>query len=77
MGKIMCEFEENCTVFEILNGWSNAIQAVETTLCKGNHQSCARYVVRTTLGHDAVPSNLLPSDYLAAERLIEQAGQRP
>lgn len=69
----MCEIKGLCTFLNSVEGCRNTIRAVQEALCEGDHTNCARYVVHTTLGKDAVPKDLLPTDHIGAERLTGHA----
>lgn len=44
--------------------------------CRGNHNLCARFMVYTSRGREAVPSDLFPNEIQRANMLIEQSREK-
>ncbi len=69
-----CNFLQGCLfITEKLGAFPHMGDALRVTLCHKDYQNCARHIIWTKLGTDAVPYNLLPSDHICAERIIEEA----
>ena len=71
----VCECLEGCHYFKnpLLQDSNSLTELRKIQYCKGNFQSCARYIVFRTLGAKKVPQDLIPSDEKKAKELIEKS----
>lgn len=66
-----CDFIAVCPFFnDQLENMPGTAKLYEKTTCRGDFESCARFIVRNALGPDAVPRDLFPNDRERAEKLI-------
>lgn len=51
-----------------------AAGALKRTYCQGTFDRCARFIVKQTMGKEAVPTDLLPADIARARKILQAAG---
>ena len=66
-----CEFVDGCPFFNDTMAEQRALADLyKQTLCRQDPTGCARYIVRTRLGKEAVPPDLYPNDLERADNLL-------
>ena len=73
-----CEYIAKCLFFngKMANVMPNIVESIKKRYCLGDNSSCARYIVCTKLGREAVPDDLVPNKHDIANRILEQARQK-
>ena len=70
----VCQLTENCIFFnEHMPVKSSLLETYRTYYCWNNFFSCARYIVRETLGNDSVPIDLFPHQKERIDVIITDA----
>lgn len=66
-----CPSLPRCPFFnDALNDMPSVTGFLKTQYCKGEYESCARYLVSQVLGSNAVPKDMFPSENERAQKLI-------
>jgi hypothetical protein len=72
---VKCEFIEGCAFFmNNLTHMPVASDMMKNYYCEEDPTKCARYLVRKSLGADAVPGSLYPNHIDDARKLLSDAG---
>jgi hypothetical protein len=65
-----CPLMEGCKFY---NGQlPQTTELLKNAVCRGKHESCARYIVASASGRQRVPVDLYPSDLARANDIIEK-----
>lgn len=73
-GVINCALTRACPYFNGQADITNEVLVMyRARYCKGSTADCARYLVFTALGREAVPAELHPNDKLKALAIVRQA----
>lgn len=68
-----CECIKKCPFFNgEMNGMPHTINIYKLNYCKTDNKKCARYMVFTQLGKEAVPGDLYPHQTGDAQKIINQ-----
>lgn len=68
---MVCELRDTCPLFQGALDAGPAERAMfRARYCNGDYAVCARYLVFTALGRDAVPDDLYPNDRLRALSIV-------
>lgn len=65
-----CELIDKCPFFNNNTGETEKITQMQEKYCKTNNLNCARYLVVTAIGSEAVPSDLAPDQKTKAYEII-------
>jgi len=66
-----CEFINSCPFFNMISGDEDSIiEDMKTKYCKTNNLNCARYMIATAQGPEAVPEDLYPNQKDVAYGII-------
>jgi len=73
-----CEFMDDCSFWRgKLDDLPHMADALREYFCQKDFKDCARHVVHKALGVDAVPGDLLPTDRISAEKIIDGGVIKP
>jgi hypothetical protein len=65
-----CTLMEGCIFYR--GQMPGTTELLKNAICKGNYESCARYMIALSLGREKVPPDLYPSDVDRAKGIIGQ-----
>lgn len=69
-----CELMSTCPFFnEKMPASPQTLALYRARYCRGENAECARYLVFSALGRDAVPLDLYPNDRLQALKVVRSA----
>ena len=69
-----CEFLKGWPFFnDILDDMPAVANMMKSKYCRGDNAQCARYLVRTEVGKEAVPDDLFPHEKDKAQEIIDEA----
>ena len=68
----MCENTETCPFFNSDVGYSPELNhAMKERFCMSDSSECARYLAAAAVGLPNVPADLLPTDYVRLEAILQ------
>ena len=73
-----CECLMSCPfICDRMEGKPATSEMYRNAYCHCDNTGCARYIVLSTLGRDAVPPDLFPNQVDRALEIIDRAGDKP
>lgn len=68
-----CRWAADCPFFSDPVGYSPELGTLFfERYCRREYQTCARYIGRTVMGLDAVPAEMLPTDFALLDALLRE-----
>ncbi len=68
-----CELIDKCPFFNNNIVETEKIMQMQEKYCKTNNLNCARYLIATAIGSEAVPSDLAPDQKTKAYEIISSS----
>ena len=69
-----CELIDKCPFFnKHLENDDATVTSLKEKYCKTNNLNCARYMIATALGSEAVPEDLNPTEKIKAYEIISSS----